>query len=110
MDEYYLNANIIKASEDKSFPGAIVASISSPWGQAVSAGDPNNLYFGSYREVFARDVYEAWTGLLLDGDLQTARDVVNFLFNSQQLPDGSFPRNSLLNGQVAPELVRHAAR
>jgi glucoamylase len=103
VDEYYLNANVIKASEDKTFPGAIVASISSPWGQAVSAGDPNNLFFGSYREVFARDVYETWTGLLVDGDLKTARDVVNFMFNKQQRPDGSFPRNSLLNGQLAPD-------
>src|SRR6266480_4408019 len=101
--EYYLSANVVKASEDKSFPGAIVASLASPWGQAVSAGDPNNLYFGSYREVFARDLYEAWTGLLLDGDLATARDAVNFLFNKQQLPDGSMPRNSLLNGKVAPD-------
>ena len=51
-DEYYLSANVLKASEDKTFPGAIVASLASPWGQAVSAGDPNNTYFGSYREVF----------------------------------------------------------
>ena len=82
--EYFLSANVVKASEDKTFPGAIVASLSSPWGQAVSAGDPNSLFFGSYREVFARDLYEAWTGLLLDGDLMTARDVVNFLFTQQQ--------------------------
>lgn len=27
----------MKASEDKTFPGAIVASLASPWGQAVSA-------------------------------------------------------------------------
>ncbi len=101
--EYYLSANVVKASEDKSFPGAIVASLSSPWGQAVSAGDPLNLFFGSYREVFARDLYEAWTGLLLDGDLATARDAVNFLFNDQQLTDGSMPRNSLLNGKPAPD-------
>jgi glucoamylase len=101
--EYYLSANVVKASEDKTFPGAIVASLSSPWGQAVSAGDPNNLFFGSYREVFARDVYEAWTGLLLDGDLATARDVVNFLFKKQQQADGSMPRNSLLNGKTAPD-------
>nr|BBH93250.1 glucan 1,4-alpha-glucosidase [Thermogemmatispora argillosa] len=101
--EYYLSANVIKASEDKTFPGAIVASLASPWGQAVSAGDPNNLFFGSYREVFARDLYEAWTGLLLDGDLQTARDAVTFLFYRQQRPDGSMPRNSLLNGQLAPD-------
>ncbi len=101
--EYYLSANVVKASEDKTFPGAIVASLSSPWGQAVSAGDPNNLFFGSYREVFARDVYEAWTGLLLDGDTATASDVVKFLFNSQQQADGSMPRNSLLNGKTAPD-------
>ena len=54
---YRLSANVLKASEDKTFPGAIVASLASPWGQAVSAGDPNNTYFGSYREVFARDLY-----------------------------------------------------
>jgi len=101
--EYYLSANVVKASEDKTFPGAIVASLSSPWGQAISAGDPNNLFFGSYREVFARDLYEAWTGLLLDGDLATARDAVNFLFNDQQQADGSMPRNSLLNGMPAPD-------
>ncbi len=101
--EYYLSANVVKASEDKTFPGAIVASLSSPWGQAVSAGDPNNTFFGSYREVFARDAYEAWTGLLLDGDTATARDVVNFLFHKQQQADGSMPRNSLLNGKLAPD-------
>ncbi len=103
VDEYYLSANVVKASEDKTFSGAIVASLASPWGQAVSAGDPNNLFFGSYREVFARDLYEAWTGLYADGDWQTARDAVDFLFNLQQQPDGSMPRNSLLNGKVAPD-------
>ena len=102
-DEYYLSANVIKASEDKTFPGAIVASLASPWGQAVSAGDPQNTYFGSYREVFARDLYEAWTGLLADGDLATAKDATLFLFERQQLPDGSMPRNSLVNGKTAPD-------
>ena len=101
--EYYLNANVLKASEDKTFPGAIAAGLASPWGQAVSAGDPNNTYFGSYREVFARDLYEAWTGLMADGDTATARDAVLFLFDRQQQPDGSMPRNSLLNGKLAPD-------
>ncbi|HEX5823029.1 MAG TPA: glucodextranase DOMON-like domain-containing protein [Candidatus Limnocylindrales bacterium] len=102
-DLYYTSANVIKAAEDKTFPGAIVAAPASPWGQAVSAGDPNNLYFGSYREVFARDLYEAWTGLVAAGDLTTARDAVTFLFTRQQMPDGSMPRNSLVNGKVAPD-------
>ena len=102
-DEYYLSANVVKASEDKTFPGAIVASLASPWGQAISAGDPANTYFGSYREVFARDLYEAWTGLVAAGDLSTARAATRFLFDRQQLPDGSMPRNSLVNGKVAPD-------
>jgi glucoamylase len=98
---YYLSANVLKASEDKTYPGAIVASLASPWGQAVSAGDA--VFFGSYREVFARDLYESFTGLLAVGDLPTARDTVRFLFDRQQLSDGRFPRNSLLNGEAAPD-------
>ena len=103
---YYLSANVLKASEDKTFPGAIVASLASPWGQAVPAGAESGgepAYFGSYREVFARDLYEAFTGLLADGDLATARAAARFLLDRQQLPDGSLPRNSLLNGKAAPD-------
>jgi glucoamylase len=103
VNQYYLSANLLKAAEDKTFHGALQAAPASPWGQAVSAGDPNNTYFGSYREVFARDLYHQWTGLIADGDFQTASDAVHFLFYSQQLPDGSIPRNSLLNGQAAPD-------
>lgn len=102
-DEYYLNANVLKASEDKTFIGAEVASLASPWGQAVAANNPGQTYFGSYREVFARDLYEAWTGFYLDGDWLTARDLVTFLFDNQQQADGSMPRNSLLNGKLAPD-------
>jgi glucoamylase len=103
---YYLSANVIKASEDKTFPGAIVASLASPWGQAVQAGAAENgkpVYFGSYREVFSRDLYEAFTGLLTDGDLSTARAATRFLLERQQLANGQLPRNSLLNGQPAPD-------
>src|SRR5499427_968568 len=103
VQEYYTSANVVKASEDKTFPGAIVASMASPWGQAVSAGDPANTYFGSYREVFSRDLYEAWTALLTDGDLATAQAATRFLLEKQQLPDGSLPRNSLVNGKLAPD-------
>jgi glucoamylase len=85
-----------------------VASLASPWGQSVPAGaDASGTtqpsYFGSYREVFSRDLYEAFTGLLADGDVQTARAATLFLFDQQQLAVGSMPRNSLLNGQAAPD-------
>ncbi|HEU5158752.1 MAG TPA: glucodextranase DOMON-like domain-containing protein [Streptosporangiaceae bacterium] len=105
-DAYHLSVNVLKASEDKTFPGAVVASLGSPWGQAISAADrPGGqpVYFGSYREVFSRDLYEAFTGLLVAGDLATARATARFLFERQQLPDGRMPRNSLLNGKLAPD-------
>jgi glucoamylase len=103
---YYLDANVLKASEDKTFPGAVAASLASPWGQAINAGDDVNgepVYFGSYREIFARDSYEAFTGFLADGDLATARAQVKFLLDDQQLPTGEIPRNSLPNGKAAPD-------
>ena len=104
--QYYRSVNVVKASEDKTFHGAIAAGLASPWGQAVAAntianGKPH--YFGSYREVFARDLYEAFTGLLVAGDLRTARAATRFLFEDQQQADGSMPRNSLENGKVAPD-------
>ena len=104
--EYYESLNVVKASEDKTFPGAIAAGLASPWGQSVPAGNDTNgepTYFGSYREVFARDLYEAFTTLLIAGDERTAQDATRFLFDRQQLPDGSIPRNSLLNGRSAPD-------
>ena len=103
---YYLDADVLKASEDKTFSGAVVASLASPWGQAINAGDDVNgepVYYGSYREIFSRDSYEAFTGFLADGDLATARAQVRFLLDQQQLPTGEMPRNSLLNGKAAPD-------
>ncbi len=104
--EYYESVNVVKASEDKTFDGAIAAGLASPWGQAVPAGTAPTgqpMYFGSYREVFARDLYEAFAGLLVAGDVRTARDATLFLFDRQQQADGSMPRNSLENGKPAPD-------
>jgi glucoamylase len=107
QDAYWLSANIIKASEDKTFLGATAASLASPWGQSVPAGtygtDDLAPYFGSYREVFPRDAYETFTGFLADGDIHTARQMVSYWFDDMQLPNGSFPRNGLLNGKAAPD-------
>jgi glucoamylase len=104
---YWLSANVLKASEDKTFLGATAAGLASPWGQAVPAGETASdglaPYFGSYREVFPRDAYEPFTGFLTDGDLATARQIVYYMFARLQLPNGSFPRNGLLNGKAAPD-------
>ena len=100
---YYRAANVVKASEDKTYPGAIVAGLNAPWGQSIVANDPNNLFVGGYKEVFARDLYEAWTALYTAGDMATARDTVRYLLLSSQQANGSQPRNSLLDGTKAAD-------
>ena len=100
--QYWLSANVLKADEDKTYPGAFVASPTDPWGQSVPATTTHPGW--TYREVFARDSYETFTGLLADGDLASARAMVQFLYDRAQQPNGSFPRDSLLNGAVAPDL------
>ncbi len=103
IKNYYQSANVVKASEDKTYPGAIVAGLDAPWGQSIVANDPNNLFSSGYREVFSRDLYEAWTALYTDGDLATARDTVRYLLTKSQQANGSQPRNSLLDGTKAAD-------
>jgi glucoamylase len=98
---YWLAANVIKSAEDKTNLGAFVAAPADPWGQSMLAATTHAGY--TYRSVFARDSYETFTGLLADGDLVSARQMVEFLFDRAQQPDGSFPRDSELDGSVAPD-------
>jgi glucoamylase len=98
---YFLSANVIKAAEDKTDLGAFVAAPADPWGQSMLAATTHAGY--TYRSVFARDSYETFTGLLADGDTSSARQMVNFLYDRAQQPDGSFPRDSELDGSVAPD-------
>ena len=99
--QYWLSANVLKADEDKTYLGAFVASPTDPWGQSVPATTTHPGW--TYREVFTRDSYETFTGLLADGDLGSARAMVQFLYDKTQQPDGSFPRDSLLNGAIPPD-------
>ncbi len=98
---YWVSVNTIKAAEDKTYAGAFVASPTDPWGQSVPASTTHAGW--TYREVFARDSYETFTGLLADGDRASANAMVQYLFDRVQQPDGSFPRDSELDGSVAPD-------
>src|SRR5690349_3160040 len=94
--QFQLAAMVVRAHEDKTYRGAIIASMSIPWGYAVKADTPN---VGGYHLVWARDLYEAATGLLVAGDKATAERALRYLFDVQQKPDGSFPQNSWLDGR-----------
>lgn len=94
--EFQIAAMVVRAHEDKTYPGAIIASMSIPWGYAVPADKPT---VGGYHLVWARDLYEAATSLMVAGDSATARRAVRYLFDVQQEKDGRFPQNSWLDGK-----------
>ena len=104
--QYWTSANAIKATADKQFPGAVVSSLADPWGQATTANQANGSLPSvdvNYRVIFERDFYETFTGFLADGDLATAQQMTRYIFGKVELPDGSFPRDALINGAVAPD-------
>lgn len=94
--EFQLAAMVLKAHEDKTYPGAMIASMSIPWGFAVNSDKPN---VGGYHLIWARDLYEVATGLLAAGDRAASERALNYLFTVQQKADGSFPQNSWLDGR-----------
>lgn len=95
LTQYDVAVMALKAHEDKTYRGAFIASMTVPWGQAVNA---DNAGVGGYHLVWARDLYEMATAEIAAGDTAAANRSLDYLFNVQQKPDGSFPQNSLLNG------------
>lgn len=89
--EAYLSAMVLKVHEDKSFPGAVVASLSIPWG---SSHDD----IGGYHLVWARDAVEAGLGLLAAGQTEDARRMLAYLIATQQ-KDGHWSQNMFPDGK-----------
>ncbi|MFN2190441.1 MAG: glycoside hydrolase family 15 protein, partial [Candidatus Promineifilaceae bacterium] len=87
-----ISSIVLRSHESKLFPGAIVASLSIPWG--FSKGD-NDL--GGYHIVWPRDLVEAAGGLLAVGARQDARRVLSYLKSTQE-QDGHWAQNMWLDG------------
>jgi glucoamylase len=98
LGEYETSLLVLKAHEDKDNPGAFVASPSMPWGWGELRIDPDNPRSAPYHLVWARDLYQIATALLAAGDKRSADAALDFLFDEQQLDDGSFPQNSQVDG------------
>jgi glucoamylase len=90
--EYRLSRCVLLAHEDKVFQGAIVASMSIPWGE--TKGD---LDLGGYHLVWTRDLVQSATALLATGQTGTPLRALVWLAAIQR-PDGSFPQNSWIDG------------
>lgn len=95
LQQYRVAAMQLKAHEDKTYRGANIASLTVPWGEAVNADEAG---VGGYHLVWARDLYQVSTAQIAIGDTAAANRSLDYLFEVQQKPDGSFPQNSLLDG------------
>jgi glucoamylase len=91
--EWNVSAMVLAASEDKTVRGGFVAAPARPWAWANSLQS-----LAVYHAVWSRDLYQIATGLLAVGDKAAADRALDFLWNVQQRPDGSFPQNSRLDG------------
>lgn len=93
--EYHVSQMVLAASEDKTYRGGFVAAPGRPWAWAnVLQSLP------VYHAVWSRDLYEIATALIAMGDRAAANRALNYLFNVQQRPDGSYPQNSRLPGEA----------
>ena len=90
---YRTSHSLLLAHEDKTYPGALIASMSIPWGEVH--GDNEGL--GGYHLVWTRDMCNSATGLLASGNLDTPLRALIFLAASQ-LPHGGFYQNFWING------------
>lgn len=89
---YHGSYSLLMAHEDKTFPGALIASLSIPWGEAKGDED-----MGGYHLVWTRDMCHSAMGLLAAGNTETPRNALIYLAASQQA-DGGFPQNFWLDG------------
>ncbi len=89
--EALLSAMVLKVHEARTYPGAVVASLSIPWG---SSSDSH----GGYHLVWMRDAVEAGLALLAVGRVVDARCMLDYVVATQQ-PDGAWSQNSFPDGR-----------
>ncbi len=92
-DLYRTSTAVLRTHEAKDFLGAIIASLSIPWG--FNKGDED---LGGYHLVWPRDLVENAGGLLAAGAHDDALRVLHYLEATQEL-DGHWPQNMWLDGR-----------
>jgi glucoamylase len=87
------SVNLLLANEDKLYPGAMIASMSIPWGE--DKGDDD---LGGYHLVWTRDMVNCATALLAVGDNATPLRALIYLAITQR-EDGGFYQNFWIDGR-----------
>ncbi|QHS13292.1 glucan 1,4-alpha-glucosidase [Shewanella sp. Arc9-LZ] len=100
----YASALVLKAQEDKTHAGALIASLSNPWGDTVSA----KVGSTGYKAVWPRDFYQCAMAFLAMGDIQTPKVAFEYLKQvqvQQQTPGfagtpGWFLQKTHVDGEI----------
>ncbi|MBI1872309.1 MAG: glucan 1,4-alpha-glucosidase, partial [Acidobacteria bacterium] len=90
---YHGSYSLLLSHEDKTFPGAFIASLSIPWGE--SKGDED---LGGYHLVWTRDMVNSAMGLLAAGNTGTPLRALIYLAATQH-QDGGFSQNFWIDGE-----------
>jgi glucoamylase len=94
--QFQMAAMMLRAHEDKTRRGAMIASLTIPWGHEIDASEGN---VGGYHLVWSRDLYQVALAFDAIGDREAALRALDYIFTVQQRPDGSVPQNSWLDGK-----------
>jgi glucoamylase len=89
-----LSQSLLLTHEDKTFPGAFVASLSIPWGDSRDDSD-----LSGYHLVWTRDMVHTATALLACGQTESPLRALIWLA-CVQTADGSLPQNSSISGEA----------
>lgn len=92
LDPYRVSTAVLKTHAAKKFGGAMIASLSFPWGYNKSDDD-----LGGYHLVWPRDLVESAGGFLAAGHVDSARQTMLYLMSTQEA-DGHWPQNMWVDG------------
>jgi glucoamylase len=84
-------ATVLKIHEDRSYPGAVVASLSVPWGNTTDT-------LGGYHLVWPRDATLSAFALLGAAQIADASRMLGHLM-AVQTPEGRWPQNYFPSGE-----------
>jgi len=91
VEQFRISAMVLRAHQDKTYPGAMVASLSVPWGNTKEERE-------GYHLVWPRDLVECAGALLAIGAEREAGNTLRYLL-ATQLADGHWNQNQWLGGK-----------
>ncbi len=91
-EQFLVSATVLRTHLDKTYPGAMVASLSIPWGDS---GEER----GGYHLVWPRDLVSCTGALLALGAEEETRDTLRYLIATQH-GDGHWNQNQWLGGKA----------